>query len=83
MNQNNILKCSECGLDMINEEIISHKCSKPSMDFWVLDDKFLIWDGYRYIPINRKFTGQQNNRGFDRTLKQHSYKVQVPYHTVW
>ena len=26
---------------------------------------------------------EENNRRHHRTLKQHSYKVLVPYHTVW
>ena len=60
MNPNNTTKCSKCGLDLISEETISHKCSKPSIDFWVLDDKFLVWDGFRYIPINRKVTPRRS-----------------------
>ena len=34
-------------------------------------------------PVNRIFTGEGTNRRLDRTLKQYSYKVLVPYYTVW
>ncbi|MFQ5782514.1 MAG: hypothetical protein ACE5GR_05615 [Nitrosopumilus sp.] len=33
--------------------------------------------------FNRKFTGDGIHRRLYRTLKQYSYKVLVPYHTVW
>jgi len=33
--------------------------------------------------FNRNFTGLSNNRRLDSTLKQYSYKVLVPYYTVW
>lgn len=32
---------------------------------------------------NRKFTGDGIHRRLYRALKQYSYKVLVPYHTVW
>ncbi len=32
---------------------------------------------------NRKFTDDEGNPSLDGTIKQYSYKVLVPYHTVW
>ncbi|MFQ5476927.1 MAG: hypothetical protein ACE5DT_07860 [Nitrosopumilus sp.] len=86
------MKCPHCHYDLIQEELEIHFCRK-SIGFRIEEDILWLSDGVTEYPlkleqikkdlINRKFTGLKNNRKFDRTLKQYSYKVLVPYHTVW
>ena len=60
-------RCSKCGLSLIEEEILNHKC-KTVIDYKFEDDILWLFDGEIWYPrklLHRNFTGQQNNRRFD------------------
>jgi len=93
------MKCKKCNLSLIEEEYTTHVCMKAKgfeikEDILWLSDGVTkyplkmssIVEDMRtgklklYQP---NFDSKKNNRKFDRTLKQYSYKVLVPYYTVW
>ncbi|PBO85801.1 MAG: hypothetical protein COA77_02755 [Thaumarchaeota archaeon] len=81
----NIFECTKCQRKLIAEEISNHKC-KTMKEYKIIDDTLWVSDGEKWYPLKLnqpKLDSQKNNRGFDRTVKQHSYKVLVPYYTVW
>ena len=66
---------------------------KKQLEQILLNTKFLLKEKHeavdKFNTLNRYFNDQptknsdDNNRRPNRTLKQYSYKVLVPYHTVW
>ena len=81
----NTSKCSKCGYSVIAEEVSHHEC-KDVIDYRIEGKTLWLFDGEIWYPrklTRRKFTDEENRRRFDRTVKQYSYKVLVPYHTVW
>lgn len=65
--ENNISKCRKCGLSIIQEETVYHRCMKPRSNrfFFDTDDDFVnVFDGFRWIPIKSKTdqpTGNKDN----------------------
>lgn len=46
-------KCPKCGLGVISEELLLHKCLIVT-DFWVIGGTIWIGDGIRYYPLNNR-----------------------------
>ena len=91
------MKCQKCNLSIIEGE--KHLCRKAKGFtikgdiLWLSDGvtqyplkmSVLVEDmrNGKLKLYQPKFDSEKNNRRFDRILEQYSYKVLVPYHTVW
>ncbi|MGI0063201.1 MAG: hypothetical protein ACREBA_12185 [Nitrosotalea sp.] len=85
----NIIECRKCNKYLISEEFENHICEIMINKFTTIfydkiihtkiDGKDVMMvlseDGtlYNIKPVNRLFTGQNNNRRLYRTLKQYLY----------
>jgi hypothetical protein len=73
---------------MIAEELKTHVC-KDVIDYRIEDKILWLFDGEIWYPRKLLHLDQpqgnntNNYRGGNSTLKQYSYKVLVPYYTVW
>ncbi len=84
----NIFRCYVCGRHAISEELDAHEC-RALKDYKITGDTLQVFDGKIWYPLKLDqayptfFDRENFRRRLDRTLKQHPYKVLVPYHTVW
>ena len=83
----NIFRCYICGRYAIAEELDRHEC-RPLKDYKIMDKTLQVFDGKSWYPLKLDdsyptfFDSERFRRRLDRTSKQYSYKVLVPYHTV-